>query len=101
MRVPLTVGDFLERAANVYGDRIAVVDEPGRPGDLGELTYTQLHNRARTMAATLDRIGIEQGDRRQASHEPGATFREQQRRRTDRAVPARAASEGREGAARW
>ena len=39
MRVQLTVGDFLERAANVYGDRIAVVDEPGRPGDLGEITY--------------------------------------------------------------
>ena len=63
MRVPLTVGDFLERAATVYGDRIAVVDEPGRPGDLGELTYTQLHQRARNMAATLDRMGIEQGER--------------------------------------
>ena len=63
MRVPLTVGDFLERAATVYGDRIAVVDEPGRPGDLGELTYTQLHHRARTMAATLDRMGIGQGER--------------------------------------
>ena len=63
MRVPLTVGDFLERAATVYGDRVAVVDEPGRPGDLGELTYTQLHNRARNLAATLDRMGVEQGER--------------------------------------
>src|SRR3954447_7142099 len=63
MRVPLTVGDFLERAALVYGDRVAVVEEPGRPGDMGELTYAELHRRARTMAATLDRLGVEQGER--------------------------------------
>jgi fatty-acyl-CoA synthase len=63
MRVPLTVGDFLERAATVYGDRVAVVDEPGRPGDLGELTYTQLRNRARNLAATLDRMGVAHGER--------------------------------------
>jgi acyl-CoA synthetase (AMP-forming)/AMP-acid ligase II len=63
MRVPLTVGDFLERAATVYPDRVAVVDEPGRPGDLGQLTYAELHRRARNMAATLDRMGIEQGER--------------------------------------
>jgi len=28
MRVPLTVADFLNRAALVYGHRVAVVDEP-------------------------------------------------------------------------
>src|SRR5207244_3437917 len=28
MKVPLTVNDFLERAALVYGDRIGIVDEP-------------------------------------------------------------------------
>src|SRR5687768_11413948 len=63
MRVPLTVGDFLDRAATVYGDRVAVVDEPGRPGDLGTITYTSLRNRARNLAATLDRMGIGQGER--------------------------------------
>jgi fatty-acyl-CoA synthase len=63
MRVPLTVGDFLERAATVYGDRVAVVDEPGRPGDLGTITYTSLRNRARNLAATLDRLGVGQGER--------------------------------------
>jgi fatty-acyl-CoA synthase len=63
MRVPLTVGDFLERADLVYGDRVAVVDEPGRPGSLGEVTYSEVHRRARTMAAALDRMGVEQGER--------------------------------------
>jgi fatty-acyl-CoA synthase len=63
MRVPLTVGDFLERAATVYGDRVAVIDEPGRPGDLGTITYTSLRNRARNLAATLDRLGVGQGER--------------------------------------
>jgi fatty-acyl-CoA synthase len=63
MRVPLTVGDFLERADLVYGDRVAVVDEPGRPGAFGELTYRQLHRRAMGMAAALDRMGVERGER--------------------------------------
>ncbi len=63
MRVPLTVGDFLERAATVYGDRVAVVDEPGVPGDLGSLTYAEVSRRARNMAATLDRMGVAQGER--------------------------------------
>ncbi len=63
MRVPLTVGDFLERAAFVYGDRPAVVDEPGRPGSLGTLTYAEVHRRARAMAAELDRMGVGQGER--------------------------------------
>jgi acyl-CoA synthetase (AMP-forming)/AMP-acid ligase II len=63
MRVPLTIGDFLERAAIVYGQRPALVDEPGRPGDLGTITYDDLHRRARNMAATLDRMGVGQGER--------------------------------------
>ncbi len=63
MQVPLTVGDFLERAASVYGDRVAVVDEPGVPGDLGALTYAEIARRARNMAATLDRLGVAQGER--------------------------------------
>ncbi|MEA3077041.1 MAG: hypothetical protein QOF60_1949 [Actinomycetota bacterium] len=63
MRVPLTVGDFLERAALVYGERPAVVDEPGRPGDLGTITYAEMHRRARNLAATLDRMGVGHGER--------------------------------------
>src|SRR3954447_12007130 len=63
MRVPLTVSDFIDRAEFVYGDRTAVVDEPGVPGSLGRLTYTQLAARARGMALALERMGVEQGER--------------------------------------
>jgi acyl-CoA synthetase (AMP-forming)/AMP-acid ligase II len=63
MRVPLTIGEFLERAALVHPDRVAVVDEPGTPGSLGSLTYAEMHRRARTMAAALDQLGVGQGER--------------------------------------
>jgi acyl-CoA synthetase (AMP-forming)/AMP-acid ligase II len=63
MRVPLTVGDFLERAALVYGDRTAVVDEPGVTGSLGTMTYAELHDRARGMALALDALGVGAGAR--------------------------------------
>ena len=39
MQVPLTIRDFIERAVAVYGDRTAVVDEPGTPGSFGAITY--------------------------------------------------------------
>jgi acyl-CoA synthetase (AMP-forming)/AMP-acid ligase II len=63
MRVPLTIGDFLERAALVYGDRLAVVDEPDVVGSLGRVTYAELHDRARAMAAGFDSLGLATGDR--------------------------------------
>jgi fatty-acyl-CoA synthase len=63
MRVPLAVGDFLERAALVYGDRTAVVDEPGVAGSLGTLTYRELEARARGLALGLDHLGVGQGER--------------------------------------
>jgi fatty-acyl-CoA synthase len=63
MRVPLTVGDFLDRAALVFRDRTAVVDEPGAQAGLGSLTYGQLEARARGMALALEQMGIEVGDR--------------------------------------
>ena len=53
MKVALTVGDFLERGALAYPDRVAVVDEPGVPGSLGRVTYDELQRRARGMAAVL------------------------------------------------
>jgi acyl-CoA synthetase (AMP-forming)/AMP-acid ligase II len=61
--VPLTIGDFLRRAALVYPDRIAVVDEPGTPGSMGSVTYRELEARARGMAMALDDMGVAQGER--------------------------------------
>jgi acyl-CoA synthetase (AMP-forming)/AMP-acid ligase II len=63
MRVALTVADFLDRAALVYGHRTAVVDEPGVPGSLGTLTYADMAARARGMAQALEGLGVEQGER--------------------------------------
>jgi fatty-acyl-CoA synthase len=63
MRVPLTIGDFIDRAALVHPDRPAVVDEPGTPGSWGTITYRQLEARARGMALALDEMGVEHGER--------------------------------------
>ncbi|RMI33661.1 AMP-binding protein [Nocardia stercoris] len=64
MLVPLTVRDFLDRAAHVYPDRIAVVDEPDQPAPgLGTLTFAQVAARARAQAARLDRLGVPVGGR--------------------------------------
>src|ERR1700722_10250436 len=63
MRVPLTIGDFLSRGAAVYGDRSAVIDEPGTTGSLGTLTYAELESRARGMALALDALGVAHGER--------------------------------------
>ncbi len=60
MKVPLTVGDFLDRAALVFRDRTAVVDEPDAPAGLGALTYGQLEARARGMALALEQMGIDE-----------------------------------------
>ena len=64
MKVALTVNDFLNRAALVYPDRVAVVDEPDQPADSwGEMTYGEITKRARAMAAGLDAMGIGVGER--------------------------------------
>ena len=64
MFIPLTVGDFLDRAEQVYGDRLAVVDEPDQPAaGLGELTYREFAARARAQAARLDQLGVPVGGR--------------------------------------
>ncbi|HSU89210.1 MAG TPA: AMP-binding protein, partial [Terriglobia bacterium] len=54
---PLTPISFLERSARVFADRTAVVDHDRR------LTYREFHERARSMAAGLEAIGIQPGDR--------------------------------------
>src|SRR5215471_2674702 len=56
-RRPLTPISFLERSARVFPDRTAVVDRGRR------LTYREFHERARSMAAGLEAIGIQTGDR--------------------------------------
>ena len=64
MRVPLTIRDHLDRAELVYGDRVAVVDEPDQPArSWGERTYRQLGADVRAMAAGLDALGIPHGGR--------------------------------------
>ena len=64
MFVPLTLIDFLERAELVYGHREAVVDEPDPPGGgLGRITYRQFADMSRSLAATLDDLGVDEGER--------------------------------------
>jgi fatty-acyl-CoA synthase len=63
MIVPLTTCDFLDRAETVYGQRIAVVDEPGTADSLGAVTYAELAARARAIAAGLDDLGVPEGGR--------------------------------------
>jgi acyl-CoA synthetase (AMP-forming)/AMP-acid ligase II len=64
MLVALTLGDFLERAETVYGDREAVVDEPSPPGgSLGRFTYARFGDMARSMAAALDDLGVGENER--------------------------------------
>jgi acyl-CoA synthetase (AMP-forming)/AMP-acid ligase II len=64
VQVPLTVRDFLDRAAVVYPDRPAFVDEPDQPASSwGTLTYGEVAERARRQAAALDRLGIGPGER--------------------------------------
>jgi fatty-acyl-CoA synthase len=64
MKVPLTIRDFLDRAVTVYGERVAVVDEPDQPASSwGEVTFVDLAARARAQAVALDRLGVGQGER--------------------------------------
>ncbi len=64
MLVPFTVNDFIRRGSLVYGDRVGVIDEPDQPAaSLGDLTYAQVAERARAMAAAMERLGIREGDR--------------------------------------
>jgi fatty-acyl-CoA synthase len=64
MIVPFSVRDFLDRAEAVYGDRIALHDEPDQPAPpLPQLTWRELAALARRQAAKLDELGIAPGDR--------------------------------------
>jgi len=62
--VPFSVSDFIDRAVQVYGERVGVVDEPEQPApSLGGLTYTEVGDLAARQAARLDDLGIGFGDR--------------------------------------
>lgn len=64
MFVPFSVSDFIDRAVQVYGERVGCVDEPDQPApSLGELSYAQIAALARRQAARLDQLGIGIGDR--------------------------------------
>ncbi|MET0146638.1 MAG: AMP-binding protein [Ilumatobacteraceae bacterium] len=64
MKVPLTVNDFIRRAELLYPDRVGIVDEPDQPAaSWGALTYRDVASRARAMAAGLDALGIDVGER--------------------------------------
>jgi acyl-CoA synthetase (AMP-forming)/AMP-acid ligase II len=64
MFVPLTIGDFLDRAANVFGDRPGIIDEPDPPGGgLGTVSYRRMRELARAQAAGLDQLGLPRGAR--------------------------------------
>ncbi|MCY3806533.1 MAG: AMP-binding protein, partial [bacterium] len=64
MKVPLTVGDFIDRAAHVYPDRPALIDEPDQPApSWGTLSYGEVAARTRALAASLDRLGLGTGER--------------------------------------
>jgi acyl-CoA synthetase (AMP-forming)/AMP-acid ligase II len=65
--VPFSVSDFLDRAVQVYGERVGAIDEPVQPapplGAGGELTYAEIGDLARRQAARLDELGVGVGDR--------------------------------------
>jgi acyl-CoA synthetase (AMP-forming)/AMP-acid ligase II len=62
--VPFSIADFIDRAVQVYGERVGVIDEPDQPApSLGELTYAQVGGLARRQAAHLDDLGVGPGDR--------------------------------------
>lgn len=64
MFYPLTIRDFLDRAQQVYPNRVAVIDEPDQPApSLGELTYAQLAKNASAQAARLDELDVPRGGR--------------------------------------
>jgi fatty-acyl-CoA synthase len=65
VKVPFSTADFLSRAQLCYGDRVGVVDEPGeaQDGGLGSVRYADLAERARSLAAGLDELGIARGER--------------------------------------
>jgi fatty-acyl-CoA synthase len=57
MNVPLLINDFIQRASQLYPDKIGVVDADRR------YTYAQFHERANRLSNALLGLGIRKGDR--------------------------------------
>jgi len=57
MQVPLLVNDFLRRAADLYPEKVAIVDGERR------YTYRDFQARANQLSRALTRLGIQKGDR--------------------------------------
>ncbi|MER5546377.1 AMP-binding protein [Streptomyces sp. NPDC002589] len=64
MRVPMAVGDFLERAELGFSGSRGVVDEPLQPAPpVPASTYGRLGERVRAWQAGLDALGVGAGER--------------------------------------
>ncbi|MFD0527732.1 AMP-binding protein [Kitasatospora arboriphila] len=64
MQTPLSVMDFLDRAEQVYGDRIGIVDEPVQPSRvLGRGDLPQDGRTGPRPGRRLDRLGVGPGAR--------------------------------------
>jgi fatty-acyl-CoA synthase len=57
MQVPLLVDDFLQRPADIYPEKVAIVDGDQR------ITYAGFRERVNRLSNALLELGIEQGDR--------------------------------------
>ncbi|WP_064092928.1 long-chain-fatty-acid--CoA ligase [Rossellomorea aquimaris] len=57
MHVPLVLTDFLDRAVELYGEKIAVID------DVKRLTYKQLNGRVNQLSRGLRDFGVVKGDK--------------------------------------
>ncbi len=57
MHVPLLLTDFLDRAVELYGEKLAIID------DRRVLTYNQLNKRVNQLSRGLVDLGIEKGDK--------------------------------------
>ena len=57
MQVPLLVNDFLRRAADLYPEKLAIVDGERR------FTYRDFEARVNQLSRALTRLGIQKGDR--------------------------------------
>src|SRR6059058_1392509 len=63
MKVPFSTSDFLDRAVQVFGNRVGVIDEPTADDNLGQLTYRDFARRVRALQAGLDELGVDRGER--------------------------------------
>ncbi|WP_246943173.1 long-chain-fatty-acid--CoA ligase [Bacillus pinisoli] len=57
MHVPLTLTHFLDRAVQLYGEKVGVIDETR------SLTYSELHNRVNQLSHGLKALNIQKGDK--------------------------------------